>query len=238
MKKKILAITLCVAMLAVAIVGGTMAYFTDTETQTNTFTSGKVAIAMDEAVVEQNDAGDLVATGARTADAQEYHLYPAQTVTKDPTIYVDAESEDAYIAAIVTVSGDLYSLIGVEGYDNIDITQIASGGLMAAASTQVSGWNGLAMLYETDACVIYQAAAKANNTWTLYIFMKDAMSAGSQVTLFDTLTIPTDWDNEEMAQINGMQIKVDAYAAQTNGFDSCYDAMTAAFPEAFAFGAN
>ena len=40
MKKKILAMCLCVAMLAIAIVGGTLAYFTDTDTQTNVFTNG------------------------------------------------------------------------------------------------------------------------------------------------------------------------------------------------------
>lgn len=44
MKKKILAIVLCVAMLAIAIVGGTMAYFTDTKANTNTMTLGSVKI--------------------------------------------------------------------------------------------------------------------------------------------------------------------------------------------------
>ena len=43
MKKKILAIVLCVAMLAIAIVGGTMAYFTDTEGVTNVMTTGNFA---------------------------------------------------------------------------------------------------------------------------------------------------------------------------------------------------
>ena len=38
MKKKITAICLCVALLAIAIVGATLAYFTDTKSATNTFT--------------------------------------------------------------------------------------------------------------------------------------------------------------------------------------------------------
>ena len=37
MKKKITAICLCVALLAIAIVGATLAYFTDTKSATNTF---------------------------------------------------------------------------------------------------------------------------------------------------------------------------------------------------------
>ena len=42
MKKKILAIGLVVAMAATAVVGGTLAYFTDTDQKTNTFTAGGV----------------------------------------------------------------------------------------------------------------------------------------------------------------------------------------------------
>jgi predicted ribosomally synthesized peptide with SipW-like signal peptide len=237
MKKKIFAIVLCVAMLAIAVIGGTMAYFTDTDAQTNTFTAGKVDISLDEAIVEKNAAGNLVATGSRTDETQtlqNYHLFPAMSITKDPTITVAADSEDAYIAAIVTITGDIYDLIGVAGYDNIDITKLASGGLMAKASTQVQGWNGLSMVYETDDCVIYQDADKANNTWTLYIFMKAAQVANAKVVLFDTLTIPAAWDNAEMAKINGMNIVVNAYATQTNGFADCYTAITTAFESAFA----
>ena len=237
MKKKIFAIVLCVAMLAIAVIGGTMAYFTDTDAQTNTFTAGKVDISLDEAIVEKDAAGNLVATGSRTDETQtlqNYHLFPAMSITKDPTITVAADSEDAYIAAIVTITGDIYDLIGVAGYDNIDITKLASGGLMAKASTQVQGWNGLSMVYETEDCVIYQDADKANNTWTLYIFMKAAQVANAKVVLFDTLTIPAAWDNAEMAKINGMNIVVNAYATQTNGFADCYTAITTAFDSAFA----
>lgn len=236
MKKKIFAIVLCVAMLAIAIAGGTLAYFTDTDVQTNTFTAGKVDISLDEAIVIKDAAGNLVASGTRTDETQtlqNYHLFPAMTVAKDPTITVASDSEDAYIAAIITITGDVYNLIGVPGYDNIDITTLASGGLMDKPSTQVTDWNGLSMVYETEDCVIYQDADKANNTWTMYIFMKDAQSADSNVVLFDTLTIPAEWDNAEMAMINGMNITITAYATQTNGFTDCYTAITTAFDAAF-----
>ena len=123
----------------------------------------------------------------------------------------------------------------MEGYDNIDITKLVSGGLIEETSTQVTGWNGLSMVYETSTCVIYQDASNAvNNTWTLYIFMKEAMSEKESVTLFATMTIPANWDNAEMAKINGMEIKVKAYATQTNGFADCYTAITTAFEEDFA----
>lgn len=44
MKKKLTAIFLCVALVAIAIVGASLAYFTDTKTATNTFTMGDVKI--------------------------------------------------------------------------------------------------------------------------------------------------------------------------------------------------
>lgn len=55
MKKKILALSVCVVMLAVAIVGGTLAYFTDTDAEVNTFTVGGVKIDLIEQQV--NEAG-------------------------------------------------------------------------------------------------------------------------------------------------------------------------------------
>jgi len=56
MKKKIFAIMLCVVMMAVAVVGGTMAYFTDTDAKQNVMTTGKVDIIQ----LEQQRDGDAL----------------------------------------------------------------------------------------------------------------------------------------------------------------------------------
>jgi len=48
MKRKIIAICVVVAMLAVAIIGGTMAYFTDTDEAVNVMTMGNVKIVQNE----------------------------------------------------------------------------------------------------------------------------------------------------------------------------------------------
>lgn len=53
MRKKIVALSMAVLMLAVAVIGGTLAYFTDTETADNTFTVGNVDIKL----VEKNADG-------------------------------------------------------------------------------------------------------------------------------------------------------------------------------------
>ena len=62
MKKKLTAIFLCVALVAIAIVGASLAYFTDTKSATNTFTVGNVKINLIESKLhrEGNDnSGDL-----------------------------------------------------------------------------------------------------------------------------------------------------------------------------------
>ena len=60
MKKKILALALIVAMLGVAIVSSTLAYFTDSEQATNVFTVGKIDIELTEevAVLEKKTTGE------------------------------------------------------------------------------------------------------------------------------------------------------------------------------------
>ncbi|MBQ7132337.1 MAG: hypothetical protein IJO29_07160 [Oscillospiraceae bacterium] len=229
--KKVLLTGTSMALVAAVAVAGTVAYLTDEKQVVNTFTAGDVSITLDEAVVEQDENGNYVAvdSGERDEDGQEYKLLPGQTICKDPTITIAEDSENAYVAAKVTITGDIYDLIGVEGYDNIDITQLASGGLMNDASTQQFDWNGLSMVYAGDTYAIYQEADAANRTWVLYVFVEEAQAAEAEVTLFDTITVPADYTNEDIEKLATMEITVDGYAVQASGFDSCFDAMTSAF---------
>ena len=74
MKRKILALVLCVAMLAIAVVGGTLAYFTDTDAKTNTFTVGNVDITLTEPGWDA------------TGEAEAEDAYPGEPLAKDPTV--------------------------------------------------------------------------------------------------------------------------------------------------------
>ena len=51
MKKKILTAALAVCMLATLVIGASLAYFTDTDSKTNTFTVGNVDITLTEPTV-------------------------------------------------------------------------------------------------------------------------------------------------------------------------------------------
>ncbi len=63
MKKKIIAISAAIAILAIAVVGGSLAWFTSSAEVTNTFTVGNVSISLDEANV--NKDGKKIPTGSQ-----------------------------------------------------------------------------------------------------------------------------------------------------------------------------
>ena len=105
MKKKITAICLCVALLAIAIVGATLAYFTDTKSATNTFTVGNVKINLIESKFhrEGNDnSGDTSIPDpthkVTAADGMTY-VKTGHTMFTNEEIKKDAETyRDNYLA--------------------------------------------------------------------------------------------------------------------------------------------
>ena len=98
MKKKVIAICLCVALAAVAVVGASLAYFTDTKSATNTFTVGNVKIDLIESRYHRqgynstNDsdipAPDKTASGMKyvTGDAK---IYSNDEIKADAGNYLD-----------------------------------------------------------------------------------------------------------------------------------------------------
>ncbi len=98
MKKKFTAIFLCVALVAIAVVGTSLAYFTDTKSATNTFTVGNVKIDLIESKFhrEGNDnSGDTSIpdpTHTVTADDGMKYVETGHTMFTDEEIKADAET--------------------------------------------------------------------------------------------------------------------------------------------------
>lgn len=74
MKRKIITLSLIVAMAATAVIGGTLAYFTDEDVENNEFTVGNVDIDLTEPGWEE--------TGKNDAET----VYPGEPLAKDPTV--------------------------------------------------------------------------------------------------------------------------------------------------------
>ena len=103
MKKKITAIFLCVALVAIAVVGASLAYFTDTKSATNTFTVGNVKIDLIESKFhrEGNDnSGDTSIddpTHVVTDDDGMKYVTTGHTMFTDEEIKADATKYSDYI---------------------------------------------------------------------------------------------------------------------------------------------
>ena len=127
--KKITALCLCVALLAVAVVGASLAYFTDTKSATNTFTVGNVKIDLIESKYhrEGNDnSGDLsIPDPTHKVAADDGMKY----VTTGHTMFTDAEIK----ADAGTYATDY---LGVRSGRNED--KLARLGLSVSAAQSVS----------------------------------------------------------------------------------------------------
>ena len=129
-KSKALILSVCAVLLVAATVLVTMAFLTSTDSVNNTFTVGKVAITLDEAKVDVMGVVDTTATSR--VKANTYKLIPGHMYVKDPTVHVDATSEDSWL--FVKLENGLVNII-----DNTTIeAQMAANGW-----TAVSGKTGV-----------------------------------------------------------------------------------------------
>ena len=96
MKKKITAIFLCVALVAIAIVGASLAYFTDTDAATNTFTVGNVKIDLLESSLHRENAGIAngeTSTSELWSDVAKEGSGNTSPYKAGDTFYTDAQIE-------------------------------------------------------------------------------------------------------------------------------------------------
>lgn len=211
MKKKILALSMCIALAAIAIVGASLAYFTDTKTATNTFTMGNVQIKLDETNVNDPE-GDRVTSNV-------YNVYPGAVVTKDPIVH-NIGKNGAYIRATVNVSNWM-NLVGAY-YPDFKET-FPNDGYKAALNLLVGelgeGWSVVGV-EAGDVFTIGQFDAK-------FILKYDGVLASVTDTtaMFQTVTIPAGIDNANADSFD--EVKVVAQAIQADGFDTWEDAFAA-----------
>lgn len=114
MKKKLTAIFLCVALVAIAIVGASLAYFTDTDQATNTFAVGNVKI---ELIEQQRGENGLVPfeqnkklypiVGSAQGDKDEYGMPIAKNYVDKMVTIKNTGSEKAYIRAYFAIPSAL-----------------------------------------------------------------------------------------------------------------------------------
>lgn len=113
MKKKLLAFAMVFAMAAVAIVGGTLAYFTDSEAKDNVFTVGNVSVELNEYQLGENGTEVLF------EESNDKLLMPGAQNAKDKIVRVTNDgNQAAYIRVrvavpTVTVDKNVYDVVHI-----------------------------------------------------------------------------------------------------------------------------
>lgn len=211
-KSKAVALTLCAVLLVVASVMGTMAYLTSKDTVTNTFTVGKVKITLDETKVDEYGEKDLDSAGSEASaenaakvQANVYTLVPGHSYKKDPTVHVEAGSEDCYV--FVKVEN------GLASFEATGDTTIAN---------QIKTINNWAQLTDKDgkdvAGVYYKSVSKTE------------AANGEDLTVFSSFKLADNADStESWGTLGDASIKVTAYAIQQDGFTASDDKGSAEY---------
>lgn len=134
MNKKILLLLLCVVVIGSLTVAGTVAYFTDTDADTNVFTVGEVGLTLDEAPVDENGRkteGDRV-------QKNEYQLVPGFSYDKDPTVHMDADSSNAWIFVKV-----VNEIAAIEGTPTVASQMEAKGWTLVPGETDIYAYKDI-----------------------------------------------------------------------------------------------
>lgn len=210
MKKKILALALVVAMLAISVVSGTLAYFTDQDADLeNVFTFGEVDIKLIESqyTIGVDNANDDTVRNDNETFQNEFSdknnlLVPTDYVAKNPYIE-NVGTVDAYVFFRVIVSNEILDLITIDWNDYYEIIQAEPFGANGE-------YTNFLVLNKED------ARLQPNDVADEPVFY--GFTVDKDVTIFDA----------ESVDFEGA-ITVSAFALQADGFDNFKDAFNTAY---------
>jgi predicted ribosomally synthesized peptide with SipW-like signal peptide len=246
-KKSILMAAIAVMLVAVLVVGGTLAYFTDTKAATNTFTVGDVKINLIEQERGENGLQDFTQkkalypiVGSAQGEQDEYNMPVAKNYVDKMVTIKNTGSEAAYIRAYFAIPSALD-----DGYETFNagknVLHFNFGNTQAGASTDGVQWIWMhgnkwnyfettmadGIKYNVYYADYYQAVDGGATTEQLlkgvYLDKSFDMKADGAYAFGEKLTLDEGWD------WNNVSCPVFAVAVQAAGFDSASAAMDAAF---------
>lgn len=245
-KRKILVLALSLGMVAILAVGGTLAYFTDTDKAINTFTVGNVKIQLIEqegnedgtALVPYEDGKTLMpivgsAQGEKTDNGQ-----PAAKNYIDKVVTIkNTGKSDAWVRAYFAIPSALDD--GYETFNaGMNILHFNFGNANGV-TTEGNQWNWMhgskwnyfettidGVEYNVYYADYYQKLA-AGATTEQFI---SGVYLDSHVDMKNGAYIDTRFPEANLSILNGtVSCPVMAVACQADGFDSVEAAITAAF---------
>ncbi len=257
MKKKLTAIFLCVALVAIAIVGASLAYFTDTEKATNTFTAGGVAIDLIEQERGKNglqkftqDKVLLPIVGSAQGDKDQYGQPVAANYVDKMVTIKNTSKSDAWVRAYFAIPSALDDGFEENFNASMNILHFNFGNKLNADGTTVttynkewlwgseakpehSGWNYFETTIDGVRYNVYYAdyyqPLKAGSTTEQFV-SGVYLDANVDMNAEGQYTITRDKETTVITDFNGSaKCPVCAVAVQAAGFDNAAAAITAAF---------
>ena len=249
MKKKITAIFLCVALVAIAIVGASLAYFTDTKSATNTFAVGNVEIQLIEQQRGENGLEPFEQNkklypivGSAQGEKDEYGMPTAKNYVDKMVTIKNTGSEKAYIRAYFAIPSALD-----DGYETFNAglnvlhfnfgNKVENGVVTSTEGaewiwTHGSKWNYFettidGIKYNVYYADYHQAVDAGATTEQLvsgvYLDKTFDIKDGKCYAFGKEVTLDDGWN------WNSVSCPVFAIACQVEGFDNAAAAMDAAF---------
>lgn len=247
MKKKILVLCLVVALAVTAVVGGTLAYFTDTDNETNTFTAGGVKIDLIEQ--ERDGHGGLQnftqnqvlmpIVGSAQGEKDDFGQPVAENYVDKMVTIKNTGKSDAYVRAYFAIPSALD-----DGYETFNAGANIlhfNFGNANGATTFGNQWNwmqenGKWKYFETNIGGVdynvyyadYYQPLKAGATTEQFVsgvYLDNHVDMDAQGNYIDTR-----FPGADLSILAGtVNCPVYAVAVQAAGFDSVDAAVTAAF---------
>ena len=245
-KKTILVAAIAVMLVAALVVGGTLAYFTDTKSAKNTFTVGNVKIDLLESSLHRENAG--IANGATSdselwSDVEKLGSNNTSPYKAGDTFYTDeqikANAREYKCDNVMLNPGESYHKMPyvVNTGKNAAYIRIR---VMIPAALDTAILNS--SMYTTTALNNKEFTMAYDSTGTVerdgvmynvYTFTRiDPLAAGEMTywNVWGTIHMDTTATNEQIAQLlpNGtFNVLVEADAIQADGFANATDAFAA-----------
>ena len=251
MKKKIVALCLCVALAVVAIGGATLAYFTDTDQEINTFAVGNVSIDLIEQQKGANGLEDFVSNktllpGTSDKNAVSKIVTVKNTGANDAWVWVDLKIP-AYLVSNEYPTNESknalhwnsYGCFNVE-YNSGNYWGLATSDGIVGADHKVTSEDMVAV--EDGLWYDYQYVGEETIGNTEYVVIRTKMQnklPAGKISLPCLAQVYMDWrvvTNEDGTQFilpagdpistnASWEIIVNAYAIQADGFNTVDEAI-------------
>ena len=249
MKKKLTLVVTCIVLVAAMVIGGTLAYFTDTKNATNTFAVGNVKIDLIE---QQRGENGLVPfeqgkklypiVGSAQGEKDEYGMPIAKNYVDKMVTIKNTGSEKAYIRAYFAIPTALD-----DGYETFNAglnvlhfnfgNKVVNGAISSTEGvewiwTHGNKWNYFettidGIKYNVYYADYYQAVDAGATTEQLiqgvYLDKSFNIKDDGAYAFGEKLTLDEGWN------WNNVSCPVFAVACQAEGFASANEAITAAF---------